>query len=159
MGGIEPNGQPEAGPARQGLWQRLFEALVAYLNFLRPQKDIGVENRFYYDEDAKEWKLRGGETDRERDEWERLSHHVTGVHPSQTAAHIPPPPRDEYVVKSLLGSKSATVVQTEPNAVVPSTDPFAPTKLFVQTNPFGLRAEARTPAVTTDPFGGNVGGQ
>lgn len=85
------DGFPSRGKVSSYLFQTLFEAVWSKLHTLfgilaPPQKQVGVENRYYYDEQDGIWKLRGGETEQERREAEAIHHHTTRGY-SSGAAH------------------------------------------------------------------------
>jgi len=122
---------PEAGDGRReegtapeqrdrSVVQALFQALVlrlqAIIGALAPGREVGVENRYYYDETEKQWKLRGGETEQERAEAEAIRFHTSrGMNstaaPPTTACDasrgagvadaVPPPPTGGFVSQSL----------------------------------------------------------
>mmetsp|Transcript_79280 Transcript_79280/g.183995 ORF Transcript_79280/g.183995 Transcript_79280/m.183995 type:complete len:242 (-) Transcript_79280:115-840(-) len=128
---------PESGSGVQGqqngdnarstvalLLKVIWERLQAVLGALSPKtKDIGVENRFYFDEVEKVWKLRGGETEQERAESEALRFHTsrgltTSLAPPTTACDAsraewsmqapPPPPMSGPVTHSTLHASGAS---------------------------------------------------
>lgn len=115
------NGDVRANP---GMVKALIRALVtrlhAILEVLAPKKNVGVENRFYYDEVEKVWKLQGGETEQERAEAEAIRFHTSrglssALAPATTACDpsrglggngvsiddVPPPPMGGPITHSL----------------------------------------------------------
>lgn len=100
----------------------LWERLQAVLGALAPKKEVGVENRFYFDETEKIWKLRGGETEQERAESEAIRFHTSrglsdALAPPTTACDAsragwageapPPPPTSGPVPRSMHGGPGA----------------------------------------------------
>lgn len=95
----------------------LFEAIAP-----KNHREVGVENRFYFDQTEKVWKLHGGETEEERREAEALRFHTSrglssAYHaPATTACDAsrgdwgagtalpPPPPSAGPVTASMHGA-------------------------------------------------------
>ena len=132
---------PESGAATQmappgpgqngesvGVMQQMIQALLARLKTLidsfGPKQSVGVENRFYFDETEKIWKLQGGETAEERAEAEAFRFHTgrglsSSLAPATTACDatrgdwhdgnaLPPPPPAMGPVSSSLHGASET---------------------------------------------------
>ena len=128
---------PESGSAPQvsyapsqdgsqslGVMQQMIQALLTRLKTLidafgPKDQSVGVENRFYFDEAEKVWKLRGGETEEERAEAEAFRFHTgrglsNNLAPATTACDAtrgdwqngglpPPPPAAGPVSSSMHG--------------------------------------------------------
>mmetsp|Transcript_26452 Transcript_26452/g.83842 ORF Transcript_26452/g.83842 Transcript_26452/m.83842 type:complete len:269 (-) Transcript_26452:89-895(-) len=121
--GDRRQGPEDGGPpgVMQLVLQALWERLQAVLGVLAPkQRNVGVENRFYFDETEKVWKLQGGETEQERAESEAIRFHTSrglsaSLAPPTTACDAsradwavqqppPPPPTSGPVTRSLHGA-------------------------------------------------------
>jgi len=179
----EPAGSQVAGD-EQSMVQSLLKALVrrlqAILGVLSPGRDVGVENRFYYDEVENMWKLQGGETEAERMQSESMRFHTsrgltdsiapptTACDPSRAAesslASLPPPPTTGGVVHSLHGAYTAQYASMQPHPVYApqgiglgqvSPPPDAGGCLAAGPPPQGTRASpfGPPPAARTSPFG------
>mmetsp|Transcript_17704 Transcript_17704/g.41137 ORF Transcript_17704/g.41137 Transcript_17704/m.41137 type:complete len:247 (+) Transcript_17704:73-813(+) len=107
------------GGASDSLVQQVLRAIVSRLRgvfgSLMPKQQVGVENRFYYDEVEKVWKLQN-ETEQDRAEAEVMRFHTSrgmssSIAPPTTAcdptrgefaaAPPPPPPTGGPVTKSI----------------------------------------------------------
>mmetsp|Transcript_30281 Transcript_30281/g.69683 ORF Transcript_30281/g.69683 Transcript_30281/m.69683 type:complete len:233 (+) Transcript_30281:65-763(+) len=117
-----PNSDHNAliGGIGDSLVQRVFRAVVSRLRgvfgSLLPKERVGVENRYYYDEAEKMWKL-SGETQQDREEAEVMRFHTSrgmssSAAPPTTACDPtrggfaeppPPPPLGGPVTSSLRG--------------------------------------------------------
>jgi len=106
------------------VWARLHAILLT----MKPGREVGVENRFYFDEVEKVWKLQGGETEQERLEAEAIRHHTgrgmsSGFAPPTTAcdatrgadaaalASLPPPPTGGPITQSIHAGSAASMQQ------------------------------------------------
>lgn len=142
----------------QALWSRLH-GIVGVL--LPKQQDVGVENRFYFDEVEKVWKLRGGETEAERAESEAMRFHTSrglsnSVAPPTTACDAsrgvadeglppPPPPTGGPVCRSLYGPSAGPASSAFSHPV------YAPQGL-------GTSTPAQAPPPAQPPIGVGVAG-
>jgi len=104
-GGLDPtlpvngNGAQNAG-SEETIVGKLLSALRARLQQLvgalgglpGQQREVGVENRFYYCEVEKRWKLEGGETEEERARSEATRFHTGGATAGLPTSAPPPPP-------------------------------------------------------------------
>lgn len=109
----------------QALWQRLHGIVTA---FAPKQQGVGVENRFYFDEVEKVWKLQGGESEQERAESEAIRFHTSrgmanSLAPPTTACDAsrgatsellppPPPPTSGPVCQPLHGGAASGPVSS-----------------------------------------------
>ena len=175
-----------------GVMQQMIQTLLARLktllqSFGHKQQSVGVENRFYFDETEKVWKLHGGETEEERREAEAFRFHTgrglsSGLAPATTACDatrgdwqgggggLPPPPPAMGPVSSSLHGPS------EPSSHLPSLahPVYAPQGLgqpsAQSTLPANPRPEAGAPPLSnpfaqvprqplSTPFGAGQSGQ
>lgn len=177
QGGGDGAAGPNSGVSKlpiallQALWERLRAVLA---NLAPEQKAIGVENRFYYDETEKMWKLQGGETEQERLESEALRYHTSrglsgALAPATTACDTtraavmepagppPPPPTGGPVTQALRGGTGGDV----PGVEGYSHPVYAPASSFTGANnvaPPPRQAPVRAPvgpppAARSSPFG------
>jgi len=117
--GGEAGGDAVSPSVMQALFKALVTRLTAIFEALAPKKDVGVENRFYFDPDEKVWKLSGGETEKEKREAEAIRFHTSrgltnSLAPATTACDptrgagaagdgydLPPPPMGGAATQSL----------------------------------------------------------
>eukprot|EP00747_Dinoflagellata_sp_TGD_P167021 gnl/TRDRNA2_/TRDRNA2_190741_c0_seq1.p1 gnl/TRDRNA2_/TRDRNA2_190741_c0~~gnl/TRDRNA2_/TRDRNA2_190741_c0_seq1.p1 ORF type:complete len:267 (+),score=48.63 gnl/TRDRNA2_/TRDRNA2_190741_c0_seq1:60-803(+) len=144
-------------------------------------ENIGVENRFYYDETEKVWKLRGGETEQERRESEAIRFHTSrglasgGLASGDPNAPPPPPPptggpvtqaRYTGVAPPPPSAALAHPVYAPAGYLAPGTETAGgvapppsrtaaapPLAPQVRSSPFGAPPAAAAPAPLTSPFG------
>ncbi|CAE7705663.1 unnamed protein product [Symbiodinium sp. CCMP2592] len=178
---------PESGSAPQvsytpsqdgsqslGVMQQMIQALLTRLKTLidafgPKDQSVGVENRFYFDEAEKVWKLRGGETEEERAEAEAFRFHTgrglsNNLAPATTACDAtrgdwqsglpPPPPATGPVSSSMHGG-----VELPSHAMPSLAHPvYAPQGLgqasaHVPPVPANSRQEASSAQPLANPFG------
>jgi len=129
-----------------GVLAKLVEKLKQILAMLKPQpeREIGVENRFYYDEHEKVWKLEGGETPEEEEERLRLAFHTgrglqvgdSARAPPTTAcdasragvvdAALPPPPTNVAITRASRTPSAGSNVNLAHPVYAPQSS-FVPT--------------------------------
>mmetsp|Transcript_39095 Transcript_39095/g.72852 ORF Transcript_39095/g.72852 Transcript_39095/m.72852 type:complete len:204 (-) Transcript_39095:133-744(-) len=126
-GAVQVGQRPSQEGEHVGVMQQMIQALLSklrtLLDSLGSKQTVGVENRFYYDETEKVWKLRGGETEAERAESEAFRFHTgrglsSSLAPATTACDatrgdwhgggLPPPPPAKGPVSSSLHGTSDT---------------------------------------------------
>ncbi|CAE8652751.1 unnamed protein product, partial [Polarella glacialis] len=78
LSGDNHQGSGRAAEDSPNVMQQVIQALLSRLRTLMDKlgpggRAVGVENRFFYDEVEKVWKIEGGETDKERAEMEAKS--------------------------------------------------------------------------------------
>ncbi|CAE7780176.1 unnamed protein product [Symbiodinium sp. CCMP2456] len=178
---------PESGSAPQvsyapsqddsqslGVMQQMIQALLTRLKtfidaFGPKQQSVGVENRFYFDEVEKVWKLQGGETEQERAEAEAFRFHTgrglsNNLAPPTTACDatrgdwqnggLPPPPPAAGPVSSSMHSGT----ELPSHAMASLSHPvYAPQGLgqngTVAPPPANPRPEASSAPPLANPFG------
>ncbi|CAE8656848.1 unnamed protein product, partial [Polarella glacialis] len=124
LSGDNHQGSGRAAEDSPNVMQQVIQALLSRLRTLMDTlapggRAVGVENRFFYDEVEKVWKIEGGETDKERAEMEAIRFHTSrglsyGLAPATTACDatrgawggegLPaPPPMGGSVTRSIHG--------------------------------------------------------
>lgn len=169
----------KAGHLVRSVVQALVRRLQAIVAALAPKgREVGVENRFYFDEVEKVWKLQGGETEQEKAQMEAIRFHTSrglssSLAPATTAcdssrgdwaggALPPPPPMSGPVTQSRSGGVAGSTASLVHPVYAPqgmstgsSGDPTA-----VQPPPMGLgrTAPRSSAAVAPPPAGPAIGG-
>jgi len=156
----------------QRLFRLIFGRISGVFGSLVPkQRAVGVENRFYYDQTEKVWKLRGGESAEERAEAEAIRFHTSrgfsGAVPGTTACDAsrgagmlpppPPPPAGGPVTQSLAGggpaSHSGSACLTHPVYAPGGLDMITRPPQTFEPPPTAPKA---THAPLTSPFGASA---
>ena len=154
------------GGVVQHVLQVLLEKLRTLLEAVAPHKhrDVGVENRFYFDQTEKVWKLHGGETEQERAEAEAFRFHTgrglsSASAPATTACDAsrgdwqsgalpPPPPSSGPVTASLHGRDESYTSSALAHPV------YAPQGLGKPTSSPGISTGAQQSAPQSAPQSG-----
>lgn len=176
---VNRGGSEESRSVVQNLLDAVLRRLRNLLEVLQPQRNVGVENRFYFDEVEKVWKLQGGETETERAEAEAIRFHTSrgltqSLAPATTACDSSrgdwsstraaplPPPVGGPVTQSRLHGKTAgfdmaslahPVYAPQGMAMPDATPPLAPPPRTAAPTRPAVQSNPFAPQARTSPFG------